>query len=55
VPNIKSLSATPVLFWIFAMMNFGVSAQSWEIGGAIGASNYHGDLAYNIPPKETHF
>lgn len=37
------------------MMNFGVSAQSWEIGGAIGASNYHGDLAYNISPKETHF
>ena len=37
------------------MMNFGVSAQSLEIGGAIGASNYHGDLAYNISPKETHF
>jgi len=31
-----------------------VSAQNWEFGGMIGASNYHGDLAYNIVPGETH-
>lgn len=30
------------------------SAQNWEFGGMIGASNYHGDLAYNIVPKESH-
>jgi hypothetical protein len=29
-------------------------AQNWEFGAMIGASNYHGDLAYNIVPKETH-
>jgi hypothetical protein len=29
------------------------NAQSWEIGLMGGGSNYHGDLAYNIVPKET--
>lgn len=28
-------------------------AQSWELGGMLGGSNYHGDLAYNILPKAT--
>lgn len=32
----------------------GTQAQSYEIGGMLGGSNYHGDLAYNIVPKETH-
>ncbi|MEZ4844211.1 MAG: DUF6089 family protein [Bacteroidia bacterium] len=31
------------------------NAQFWEFGGMLGASNYHGDLAYQIVPKETHF
>lgn len=30
-------------------------AQSWEVGGLAGGSNYHGDLAYNIVPQETNF
>tara|TARA_B110000091_G_scaffold211335_1_gene255758 strand:- start:382 stop:1161 length:780 start_codon:yes stop_codon:yes gene_type:complete len=30
-------------------------AQSWELGGMLGGSNYHGDLAYNIVPKATRF
>ncbi|MBI1308025.1 MAG: hypothetical protein GC181_15580 [Bacteroidetes bacterium] len=30
-----------------------VNAQNWEHGIMIGASNYHGDLAYNIVPGET--
>lgn len=29
-------------------------AQDWEFGGMLGASNYHGDLAYNLVPGETH-
>ena len=32
----------------------GVQAQNWEYGFMVGASNYHGDLAYNIVPNETH-
>jgi hypothetical protein len=31
------------------------SAQSFEFGGMVGGSNYHGDLAYNIVLKETRF
>lgn len=30
------------------------SAQSWEVGVLGGASNYHGDLAYNIQLDESH-
>ncbi len=30
-------------------------AQSWELGLMAGGSNYHGDLAYNIVPRETNF
>lgn len=43
---------------LFTLGVFGLStanAQSIELGGAFGASNYHGDLAYTIHPKETHF
>lgn len=29
-------------------------AQNWEYGIVAGGSNYHGDLAYNIVPGETH-
>ena len=29
-------------------------AQDWEFGVMLGGSNYHGDLTYNIVPKETH-
>jgi hypothetical protein len=31
------------------------NGQSVEIGGMLGVSNYHGDLAYNIVPQEGHF
>ncbi|MDB4161454.1 DUF6089 family protein [Bacteroidia bacterium] len=41
-----------ITFCFFAQLSF---AQSWEVGGMLGSSNYHGDLAYNIVPKETHF
>jgi opacity protein-like surface antigen len=30
------------------------SAQKWELGGLVGASNYNGDLAREIVLKETH-
>jgi opacity protein-like surface antigen len=55
VLNIKSSLITPILLGIVAMTSHYANAQSWEVGGALGASNYHGDLAYNISPKETHF
>ncbi len=29
-------------------------SQKWELGGLLGASNYHGDLAKNFVMKETH-
>jgi hypothetical protein len=41
-----------IAFCLFAQLSF---AQSWEVGGMFGGSNYHGDLAYNIVPQETHF
>ncbi len=42
-------------FLLFALMQVSLaSAQNWEYGVSIGASNYHGDLAYNIVPKESH-
>ena len=41
---------------ILILASFGTSySQSWEIGGMAGASNYHGDLAFNVVPKESHF
>lgn len=38
-----------------ALLPFSALSQSWEVGGMLGGSNYHGDLAYNIVPKETNF
>jgi hypothetical protein len=39
----------------FIFLNASISkAQDWEYGIMMGASNYHGDLAYNIVPKESH-
>ena len=40
---------------IIPLLGLTSSAQSWEIGGLLGGSNYHGDLAYNIVPSETNF
>lgn len=37
----------------FILSPFFGLGQSWEVGGMLGASNYHGDLAYNIVLKET--
>jgi hypothetical protein len=28
-------------------------SQKYELGAMVGGSNYHGDLAYNVVPKET--
>ncbi|MBO6517726.1 MAG: outer membrane beta-barrel protein [Bacteroidia bacterium] len=39
---------------VVSFTSISVHAQNWEFGGMVGASNYHGDLAYNIVPKETH-
>ena len=41
---------------LISVMAIAVStqAQDWEYGIRLGGSNYHGDLAYNIVPKETH-
>ena len=43
------------LTFLITFQAFGAQAQNWEYGFMVGASNYHGDLAYNIVPKETHF
>lgn len=40
-----------IILCCFAQLSF---AQSWEIGAMLGGSNYHGDVAYNIVPQETH-
>lgn len=53
--NNKSSLISSIFLGIFILFTQYSNAQSWEIGGALGASNYHGDLAYNITPKETHF
>jgi hypothetical protein len=55
VLNNKSSLISSIFLGIFIVFTQYSNAQSWEIGGALGASNYHGDLAYNITPKETHF
>ena len=44
--------ALNIILCLCAQLSFG---QSWEIGGMLGGSNYHGDVAYNIVPKETNF
>ena len=41
--------------FIFVLGLSNVLGQSIEIGLMVGGSNYHGDLAYNIVPKETKF
>ena len=53
--NIKPSLSASIFFLVFAVSTQHVNAQSWEVGGALGASNYHGDLAYNISLKESHF
>ena len=40
-------------YLIVSFLGYTAAAQSWEFGGMLGGSNYHGDLAYNIVPKET--
>ncbi|MFT5724087.1 MAG: hypothetical protein ACI9JN_001204 [Bacteroidia bacterium] len=39
---------------LLSMQTLISTAQNWEYGAMVGASNYHGDLAYNIVPTETH-
>ncbi|MFT7229929.1 MAG: hypothetical protein ACI9GO_000389 [Bacteroidia bacterium] len=41
------------VYLIVSFLGYTADAQSWEFGGMLGGSNYHGDLAYNIVPKET--
>jgi hypothetical protein len=43
-----------LLVFSLMLVTMTTSAQNWEFGGMLGASNYHGDLAYNIVPTETH-
>ena len=51
VSVVKILS---ILTLVFAS-NIACYSQSVELGGMLGGSNYHGDIAYNIVPKETNF
>jgi hypothetical protein len=44
-----------ILFSLLICASLHAQAQNWEGGIMIGGSNYHGDLAYNIVPNETHF
>lgn len=44
-----------VLSFLICFQGMSAYAQNWEYGLMVGASNYHGDLAYNIVPSETHF
>lgn len=41
------------LIFTFIVCALASRAQSFEIGGMLGGSNYHGDLAYHIVPRET--
>jgi len=43
------------LYLIVSILGYTAEAQSWEFGGMLGGSNYHGDLAYNPILKETNF
>jgi hypothetical protein len=52
--NNSSLIAS-IFLGIFIVFTKNTNAQSWEVGGALGASNYHGDLAYNLTPKGNSF
>ncbi|MDA8930133.1 DUF6089 family protein [Bacteroidia bacterium] len=42
-----------ILYIVICLVAQSAMAQSWEVGAMAGGSNYHGDLAYNIVPKET--
>lgn len=44
-----------VAFFLFIFVSSTSLAQKNELGIMLGGSNYHGDLAYNIVPKETNF
>ena len=41
------------LIFTLTVCSLASRAQSFEIGGMLGGSNYHGDLAYHIVPNET--
>ncbi|MDA0777750.1 MAG: DUF6089 family protein [Bacteroidetes bacterium] len=41
------------LIFTLTVCSLASRAQSFEIGGMLGGSNYHGDLAYNIVANET--
>ncbi|MFT5513154.1 MAG: opacity protein-like surface antigen [Bacteroidia bacterium] len=43
------------IFILVSASTFTAQGQNWEYGVLVGGSNYHGDLAFNIVPKETHF
>lgn len=45
-------TALSILFVFFGLCS--LKAQNQEFGFMLGGSNYHGDLAYNIVPEETH-
>lgn len=49
---LENLKHIPILIFLICC-SFVSNGQNWEHGIALGASNYHGDLAYNIVPKET--
>ncbi|MGB0849892.1 MAG: DUF6089 family protein [Bacteroidia bacterium] len=40
---------------LFGVTALQAKAQKYELGAMLGASNYHGDLAYNVVPKESNF
>lgn len=44
-----------VVFFLSLSFSSTLFAQKNELGIMLGSSNYHGDLAYNIVPKETYF
>ena len=44
---------TSILLFIGTFASSAYAQSSYEYGAMIGGSNYHGDLAYNIVPKET--
>lgn len=50
-----SVIKTVSIFTLIIGSSLTCFSQSWELGGMVGGSNYHGDLAYNIVPKETNF
>ncbi len=49
----SSINKKIAFFLSLSMTTLFAHAQDWEYGIMVGASNYHGDLAYNIVPEET--